>query len=211
MRIAVVNEVSACDKNKNIIKALESFDHEVINAGMTKKGEKPELTYIETGLLSALLLNSGRADLVVGGCGTGQGYLNSVMQYPNVICGLIQEPVDSWVFAQINGGNCISLALNKGYGWAGDVNLGFIFERLFRVKWGGGYPKERRESQQKSRQRLWELSQKTHLEFSSILKSVDQHMVKRVLEFPGVNKILDIDSLNDQGLGSTLKKIYKSN
>ena len=110
MRIAVINETSAADRNADILAALDGRGHTVINAGMVKTGAKPELTYIHTGLLAALLLNTGRADFVVGGCGTGQGFLNAAMQYPGVFCGHILTSLDAWLFAQINGGNCISLA-----------------------------------------------------------------------------------------------------
>ena len=140
MRIAVVNETSAGDKNKDIVAALQDRGHTIINAGMTKNGQPPELTYIHTGFISAMLLNLKRVDFVVGGCGTGQGFLNSVVQYPGVICGHVLNSLDAWLFAQINGGNCISLALNQGYGWAGDVNLKFIFDQLLSVEFGGGYP-----------------------------------------------------------------------
>ncbi len=47
------------------------------------------------------------------------------MQYPGVSCGLIADPLDAWLFSMINAGNCISLALNKGYGWAGE-GVGWI-------------------------------------------------------------------------------------
>ena len=57
-----------------------------------------ELTYIHTGLIAAAMLNIGAADMVVGGCGTGQGFMNSVMQYPNVVCGLILNPLDAFLF-----------------------------------------------------------------------------------------------------------------
>lgn len=102
MKIAVINETSAAAKNADVLAALEGRGHEIINAGMTEPGATPEMTYIHTGLLSALLLNTGRVDFVVGGCGTGQGYLNSVLQYPNVGCGLIQTPLDAWLFGQID-------------------------------------------------------------------------------------------------------------
>jgi ribose 5-phosphate isomerase RpiB len=97
MRIAVLNEISAAEKNKDILDALSGRGHELINAGMKNKDDKPELLYTHTGFLSALLLNTGLADFVVGGCGTGQGYLNSVMQYPGVFCGHIQSPLDAWL------------------------------------------------------------------------------------------------------------------
>ena len=94
---------------------------------MTKTGAQPELTYIHTGFLAAILLNLKRVDLVVGGCGTGQGFLNSVMQYPNVCCGLIQSPLDAWLFGQINGGDCISLGFHYGFCWAAEIHLEVIF------------------------------------------------------------------------------------
>ena len=207
MKIAVINETSAADKNKDILAALDGRGHTVINAGMTQTGGRPELTYIHTGLLAAMLLNFKRIDLVVGGCGTGQGFLNAVLQYPNVVCGLIQTPLDAWLFGQINGGNCISLALNFGYGWAGDVNLRFIFDQLFSLpEFGTGYPPHRRESQQQSRKTLQTLSAQTHKSFAEILSVLDDAVLKPVLTFPGVIKLLDPDSIEEPELKHILKR-----
>ena len=98
MKIAVINETSAADRNADIMAALENKGHEIHNVGMKKNFAKPELTYIHTGLLSAILLNLKKVDFVVAGCGTGQGFMNSVMQYPGVICGLVASPLDAWLF-----------------------------------------------------------------------------------------------------------------
>jgi len=180
MRVAVVTEVSAANKNADILKALDGFGCVVINAGMQSPDEQPELTYIHTGLISALLLNLDAVDLVVGGCGTGQGFLNSVMQYPGVFCGLINDPLDAWLFSQINGGNCISLPLNKGYGWAGDINLKYIFEKLIVDEMGAGYPEHRKESQQQSRDKLKQISAASHLMMEDSLALLDETIVKTV-------------------------------
>jgi ribose 5-phosphate isomerase RpiB len=207
MRIAVINETSAADKNKDIMAALQGRGHDIINAGMTQSAAKPELTYIHSGFLAGLLLNLDRADLVVGGCGTGQGFLNSVMQYPNVFCGLIQNPLDAWLFGQINGGNCISLALNYGYGWAGDVNLRLIFDKLFSLeKFGLGYPPHRQESQQNSRRVLESVSRQAHKTFAEIVAALDDAVVRPVLEFPGVMDLLQTDSAKDQEIRKVIQK-----
>jgi ribose 5-phosphate isomerase RpiB len=200
MNIAVINETSAADRNADILVALEGRGHTVLNVGMKKSGEKPELTYIHTGLLAALMLNIGAADLVVGGCGTGQGFLNSAMQYPGVFCGLITGPLDAWLFTQINGGNCISLALNQGYGWAADVNLRFIFERLFSVESGGGYPPHRRESQAQSRELLMEVNRQTHRTLAEILPALPEAVLRPVLDYPGVIDLLRSQSIKDADL-----------
>jgi ribose 5-phosphate isomerase RpiB len=195
MKIAVINETSAADKNADILAALEGRGHEIINAEMTKNGAKPELQYIHTGLMTAILLNLKHVDFVVGGCGTGQGYLNSVMQYPGVFCGHILNALDAWLFTQINGGNCISLALNQGYGWAADVNLQFIFDRLFSVEWGCGYPAHRKEPQTASRLKLESISTLTHRPFAEIIEMLPDDVVVPVLEYPGMKELIEIDSI----------------
>jgi len=209
MKIAIINETSAGDKNKDIMATLDGFGHEIFNVGMKKTGGDPELTYIDTGFLGALLLNTKRVDFVIGGCGTGQGFLNSVMQYPGVFCGHILSPLDAWLFAQINGGNCISLALNQGYGWAGDINLKFIFEKLFSVKSGSGYPEYRKISQQQSRKTLINISKKVHHPFNVIVEKMDTKIVKKVLKFPGVWELLDVENIENDILRDILKKRYK--
>jgi len=209
MKIAVINETSAADKNKDIIAALDIFDHKIFNVGMKKNGEEPELTYIDTGFLGALLLNTKRVDFVIGGCGTGQGFLNSAMQYPGVFCGHILSPVDAWLFIQINGGNCISLALNQGYGWAGDINLKFIFEKLFSADHGSGYPEHRKKPQQESREILSNISQKVHLDFEVIVEKIDSNIIEKVLKIPGVWDLLDVESIKNDTLRNILLKRYK--
>jgi ribose 5-phosphate isomerase RpiB len=211
MKIAVINETSSCDKNPCIIEALQGYGHTVINAGMQKSGGSPELTYIETGFISALLLCTGRVDFVVGGCGTGQGYLNSVLQYPGVFCGLITQPLDAWLFARINNGNCISLALNQGYGWAGEINLKFIFEKLFVSESGQGFPESRKVSQQASRQRLIQISTLTHRPFTDIVRNLNPEILHRVLSFPGIEELLDIATLDNLDLKNVLQKEDWSN
>lgn len=179
MKIAILNEVSARAKNADILAALaEHTEHEVFNAGMSAEGDSPELTYIQTGLMAAALLGSGACDFVVGGCGTGQGFLNSAMQYTDVFCGLIVDSLDAWLFSQINAGNCISLPLNKGYGWAGDLNLKLIFRELFRDPAGAGYPPHRAESQAQSREKLANISRLAHRDFYEIFTSLDREIVQ---------------------------------
>lgn len=101
MKIAVINEVSASLRNEDIVKALhKTTDAEILNVGMKTPEQMPSLTYIHTSYMAAILLNTGSCDFVVGGCGTGQGFLNGVLQFPGIVCGLIVEPLDGWLFSQ---------------------------------------------------------------------------------------------------------------
>ena len=206
MRIAILNETSAADKNSDILAALEGRGHTLINAGMRENGAQPELTYIHTGLLTALFLNLGAADFVVGGCGTGQGYLNAAMQYPGVFCGHIMTTLDAWLFTQINGGNCISLMLNQGYGWASDINLRMIFDALFSVESGKGYPSHRQVSQRESRQILNQVSEATHLSMAEILTTLPDEVLKPAFTYPGLFTNLKFEALPDTPLKQAIQK-----
>lgn len=197
MKIAVISETSTADKNCHIISALNDRDHEIINLGMKEKGSAPELDYIQAGILAGLVLNLKRADYVVGGCSTGQGFLNVALQ--------IRSPLDAWLFSQINGGNCISLTLNQDYGWGGDVNLGFIFDRLFGVEWGAGYPAHRKEFQKKGRETVENLSKAIHPPLIQILRSMPNDLLVPILNFPGVKQMLDIPSIPD----NEVKKFFE--
>jgi len=209
MRIAVINETSAADRNADILAALDGLGHDVINAGMKKSGDKPELSYIHTGLMAAVLLNAGTVDFVVGGCGTGQGFLNSVMQYPGVTCGHILTPLDAWLFTQINAGNCISLMLNQGYGWAGEANLKFIVEKLFCVEPGSGYPSHRQEPQRESRELLGRLNWITHHKMTEILAKLPVEVVSPVAAYPGMIDTMESWRDTDKLILSALKDRLK--
>ena len=208
MKIALINETSAADRNADILRALEGRGHEIVNCGMKKSGEQPELTYIHTGFLAALILGTGSADFVVGGCGTGQGFLNSVLQYPGVICGHLQSPLDAFLFARINGGNCVSLALNQGYGWAGDVNLRMLFDQLFAQEWGAGFPDHRRESQARSRFLLRDISGATHQPLAAIVAALPDEIVLPALRYPGIRELLSARPCADGSLHDAIQGRY---
>jgi ribose 5-phosphate isomerase RpiB len=209
MRIAVINETSAADKNADIMAALQGRGHEVLNVGMKERGAQPELLYIHTGFMTALLLNLNRVDFVVGGCGTGQGYMIAAMQYPGVMCGHILTALDAWLFTQINGGNCISLALNQGYGWAGDVNLRFIFDSIFSVEIGGGYPPNRKAPQQAARKTLEAVTRLTHRSMAEIVEILPEEVVKPVLTYPTLTELLKPESIGDPALRAAIGKRRK--
>lgn len=187
MKIAVVTEGSTKMHNKDVVCVLKEMGHEVYNLGMRNQDGEPDLTYLETAFISALALNLKLVDFVVGGCGTGQGYMNAVLQYPGVNCGLLMDPVEAWLFSQVNAGNCVSLQLNKGYGrLGGDINLKFIFEKLFNDTYGQGYPEARGELQRKARKKLEKLSETAHFSMPEIVKRMDKTIIKNAFNYPGV-------------------------
>lgn len=190
MRIAVINEVSAADKNPAVVAALEGRGHEIFNVGMHSPQDEPSLGYLHTGFLAGLLLNAGAVDLAVGGCGTGVGFQMAASLYPNVYAAVIAEPLDAWLFAQINAGNCISLPLNQNFGWAADVRLRHVFDRYFEVESGAGYPPHRAVPQQTSRRQLESVSMAARRPMHEIIDVLDCEFVKQALKAHGVKELL---------------------
>jgi len=206
MKIAIINEVSACPKNGDIVRAVEhAMDAQILNVGMKNPDEQPQLTYIHTSYMSAMLLNADACDFVVAGCGTGQGFLNAVLQFPGVSCGLISDPLDAWLFSQINGGNCISLPLNKGYGWAGDINLKYVFEKLFLDPAGQGYPPQRAESQAASRATLGKISKIARVDMIEILRRSDAEILKAIANSEDFVQVLEKSSKVGAEMANLLK------
>lgn len=147
MVIALINENSQAAKNELIYSTLKSvvepMGHTVDNYGMYTAQDTAQLTYVQAGILGAILLGSGAADYVVTGCGTGEGAMLAMNSFPGVICGHVEDPVDAYTFAHVNDGNAVAIPFAKGFGWGGELNLSYIFEKLFGFGHGQGYPKER--------------------------------------------------------------------
>lgn len=185
MRIALINENSQAAKNEVIYKALttvvEPMGFEVKNYGMITAEDETQLTYVQIGILSAVLLNSGAVDYVITGCGTGEGAMLACNSFPGVICGHVEDPLDAYTFAQINDGNAIALPFAKGFGWGGELNLQYIFEKLFVEESGQGYPRERAAIMKKNREILNELKKVTYKDLVTILENLDQDLVKGAL------------------------------
>ena len=182
MRIALINENSQAAKNEMVYNTLkkvaESKGHTVDNYGMYAADDAAQLTYVQNGILAALLINSGAADFVVTGCGTGEGAMLALNSFPGVLCGHVVDPSDAYMFMQINDGNAISLPFAKGFGWGAELNLQYCFEKLFCTEPGGGYPPERVVPEQRNKKILDGVKKITHTDMMTILKNIDQDFLK---------------------------------
>ena len=184
MKIALINENSQAAKNELVCNTLKSvvepLGHEVINIGMLDASDK-SLTYVQNGILAGILLGEGIVDFVVTGCGTGSGAMLACNSFPNVLCGHITDAVDAYLFGQVNDGNCIAMPFAQGFGWGAEINLHYTFEKLFSETFGGGYPKERREPEQRNKKILDQVKTVTHRPLIEILKEIDQEFLKETI------------------------------
>lgn len=185
MRIALINENSQAGKNELIYQTLKSVTDKkgfaLDNYGMYSAEDECQLTYVKNGLLAAILLNSGAADFVITGCGTGVGAMLALNSFPNVLCGLAVEPTDAYLFSQINNGNALSIPYAKGFGWGAELNLTLIFERLFAEEGGNGYPKDRVIPEQRNKKILDEVKKVTHKDMMTVLREIDQDFLKETV------------------------------
>ena len=212
MKIALINENSQAAKNSLIEASLKKvvipMGHEVFNYGMYSAEDKTQLTYVQAGLLTALLINSGAADFVITGCGTGEGAMLAANIYPNVLCGHVVDPSDAYMFAQINDGNAISMPFAKGFGWGAELNLEYIFEKLFAGESGQGYPKERVIPEQRNKKILDEIKKVTHVDMMTILKNIDQTFLKETISGERFQELFFANCKNEE-MANYIKTVLK--
>ncbi len=208
MRIALINENSQAAKNSiieaSLRKVVEPMGFEVRNYGMYAADDEAQLTYVQNGILAATLLNAGACDYVITGCGTGEGAMLALNSFPGVICGHVETPLDAYTFAQINDGNAISLPFALGFGWGGDLNLQYIFEKLFCEPSGGGYPKERAVPEQRNKKILDQVKLVTYKSMEEILPALDQELVKGAFAGKNFKEYFFADATNE-----SLKAVVK--
>ncbi len=210
MKIALIIENSQAAKNAIIHDALtsvaEPLGHQVFNYGMYTAEDSASLTYVMNGLLTGILLNSGAADFVVTGCGTGMGSMLAANAMPGVFCGLVIDPTDAFLFNQINDGNAIAMPYAKGFGWAAELNLQDCYRKIFENEGGAGYPKERAHFMAANRSILKDMKAASCHDMLTVLKTVDQDLLKAAI---AGEKFADLFYANatDQGIADYLKAL----
>ena len=209
-KIALINENSQANKNEVIEEALRSvvepLGHQVFNYGMYSADDTAQLTYVQVGILAAIILNSGAADLVITGCGTGEGAMLACNSFPGVLCGHVVDPTDAYQFTQVNNGNAIALPFAKGWGWGAELNLKYVFEKLFAEEWGGGYPKERAVPEQRNKKILDEVKKVTHKDIIYILENLDPELVKGAVSGKNFNELF-FPNCKSNKIAEAVKKI----
>lgn len=206
MKIGLINENSQAGKNKIIYNELvkNAKGNEIFNYS----NENTKLTYVQVGLLAAILLNSKAVDFVITGCGTGEGAMLALNSFPGVICGHVQDPLDAYLFTQINNGNAIAIPFAKGYGWGGELQLDYIFEKLFSEEFGKGYPKERVVPEQRNKKILDEVKKITYKPMKEILNEIDQELLLETINTPEF-KIQFFENAQDEELKNIIAKKLK--
>lgn len=212
MKIALINENSQASKNELVYNTLKSvvepMGHKVLNFGMKGADDPHQLTYVQNGLLAGILINSGAVDFVITGCGTGSGAMLACNSFPKVICGLIVDPSDAYMFGQINDGNAVALPFAKGFGWGAELNLTYVFEKLFSTPFGGGYPKERVVPEQRNKKILDGVKEVTYKKMIDILHEIDQDFLKATVDYKEFKELF-FENAKDQEIINYIKNILK--
>ena len=210
MNIALVMEWSTSERNEIVSSVLQKVaqdnGHSVVNYGQFGPDDHRQ-TYNQNAVFTAALLASGAADFVVTGCGTGEGAMLACNAMPGVLCGLVADPADSYLFTQINGGNCMSLPYAKGWGWAAEVNLEYVFEKLFVKAPGGGYPPSAAASEQRNAALLNKLKAASCRDICDILASEDPDVHDMVVNaFAGKRMELFRENCKDEAVLAAIEQ-----
>mgnify|MGYP001823889702 FL=1 len=99
----------------------------------------------------------------------------------------------------------VSLALNQGWGWGGEVNISMLFDHLFTDEHGSGFPAHRSEPQADSRDNLRVIGDATHRSMAEVVVRLPDDIVVPALTHPAAVAALDVDSIGDAVLRSALQ------
>ena len=100
----------------------------------------------------------------------------------------------------------IAIPFAKGFGWGGDLNLEYIFEKLYAEESGQGYPKERAVPEQRNKKILDEVKTVTYRRLPEILKDLDQELVKGALSGEKFSEYF-FENCKDEEIASVVKEI----
>ena len=213
MKIALIIENSQAAKSSIVHDALtsvaEPLGHSVAHCGMSGPDDEAHLTYPMIGIMAGILINSNAADFIVTGCGTGMGSNLACNAMPGVFCGLVIDPTDAFLFAQINDGNAISMPYAKGFGWAAELNLQDCYRKLFEGEPGLGYPRERAAVMAENRGILTTLKEASCKDMLTVLKSVDQDLLKAAVSGEKFQEFFFANS-QDAALTDYVKQVLAS-
>lgn len=210
MIVALMNEFSQASKNPIILKAVESsasrYGVTLYNTAMKADSAEPMLNYIHLSIQAFILLNTKAVDFVITGCGSGQGACMALNSFPGVNCAFVTDAQDAYLFTQINNGNAIAMPFAKDFGWAAELKLEDIFDKIFSCEWGCGYPPKMRSIQQTNGQIFNEVKKNVCKSPVDILKSIDHNIVTTALSTTEFRKCFE-NHARDSELTDYVRKL----
>ena len=94
----------------------------------------------------------------------------------------------------------------KGFGWGGELNLEYIFEKLFGFGHGQGYPKERVVPEQRNKKILDGVRAVAFRDLSDILKDLDRDLVKGAFSLTSISPSISSPPARTK-LAATVKEL----
>ena len=137
-------------------------------------------------------------------------------RYDDLYC-LIGTPLENEMWAamkkqfeedrqNLQNGNAISLPFALNFGWGGELNLEYIFEKLFSEPFGGGYPKERVVPEQRNKKILDGVRAAAFRPLADILNDLDPELVKGAFAGKNFDEYFFRDC-KDEALAELVKKL----
>ena len=106
----------------------------------------------------------------------------------------------------VNDGNAVALPFAKGFGWGGELNLEYVFEKLFGFGHGQGYPKERVVPEQRNKKILDGVRSVAFRDLCDILKDLDHDLVKGAFAGEHFAEHFFVDC-KDEKIAATVKEL----
>ena len=116
--------------------------------------------------------------------------------------------MDAYTFAHVNDGNAVALPFAKGFGWGGELNLGYIFEKLFGFGHGQGYPKDRVVPEQRNKKILDAVRAETLRPITECLDRIDLELLKGAIAGQKFQELF-FANCKDEELANYIRNLLK--
>lgn len=126
--------------------------------------------------------------------------------FPNIQCGYLPTPQDSFLFSHINNGNVASFPLGLNWGWSGEINFSETMKALFKQPWGTGYPSSQATRKVKNTKEVKQLNQIIKRSMNAILPTIDPDLLIPILKYEPVYDFI-IQNGKDNELVDFIKKL----
>ena len=181
-----------------ILGPCERHRHQLFNYGLYNRPNDNNIKYYQLGIIASILLEAKAVDFIITGCGTGQGALMSLNAFSNIFCGYVSQPLDAFLFSQVNAGNAISLAFAQNFGWGSELTITDIVEKLFSQQFGDGYPLEYQAAQAISRKAFVDMKKKMFPSVIEQLKGIDVSVIKKIIDYKEFKEMFYANAQNQE-------------
>ena len=185
MRVALLTGSTQSSKNESLSKVLtelsESYHFKFLNFGAFDS-EETKYNYLDTAILSGMLINSGSVDFVITGCSSGMGSQLAHNAVPGILCGYGRSYEEANLFTRINQGNAFAYPLGLEWGWGAEIKFKSTMQGLVDGFQQDPYPAKDKERKQRDADALKLMKKNNQVSWKTMVEDLSTEQRAKLTE-----------------------------